>query len=87
MEGAGEEERQKPWKNRSTEKVVALSSASLFSARKREVVIQGRAGGIEHPTWRRTQGAVSSNAGRTIETVGAFQIYSSKTKITRARPP
>ena len=33
-----------------------VSSASLFSPRKREAVIQGGTRGIDHLMWRRTQG-------------------------------
>ena len=58
-------------------KVEGFSSASLFPARKRETVTQG--------VTRRTQEAGSSKAGRTSETASAFQIYSHKTRITRAR--
>ena len=37
-------------------KVVGSSSASLFTARKKEAVTQGGTRGIDHPTRKRTQG-------------------------------
>ena len=37
--------------------VVGFSSASLFPAKKREAVTQGGTRGIDHPTWRKPQGA------------------------------
>ena len=46
----------KTQKSTSEEKVVGFSSASLFLTRKWEVVTQGGTRGIDHPTWRRTQG-------------------------------
>ena len=46
--------------------------------------------GGSHPGWNledRPPDAVLSKVGRTSETVGAFQIHSRKTRITRARAP
>ena len=43
--------------NRSKEKVVGFSSASLFPARKREALTQGGTRGIDHLTQRRNQEA------------------------------
>ena len=37
--------------------MVGFSSAPLFPTRKWEAVTQGGTRGIDHPTWRRTQGA------------------------------
>ena len=40
----------KTWKSRRADKLVGLSSASLFPARKREAVTQGRTREIDYPT-------------------------------------
>ena len=53
----GVQEKRKDRKTRkstSEEKGVGFSSASLFPARKREAVTQGRTRGIDHPTRRIT---------------------------------
>ena len=42
-------------KSRIEKKVVGISLASLFPARKREAITQGGTRGIDHPTRRRTQ--------------------------------
>ena len=47
----------KTWKSRTKEKVVDFSSASIFTARKREAVILVGIKGTIHPTRRKTQGA------------------------------
>ena len=60
MRGGGVKEKRKERKTQkssSEEKVVSFSSASLFLARKGEAVTQGGTREIDHPTWRRTQGA------------------------------
>ena len=36
---------------------MGFSSASLFLARKRKIVIRVETMGIDHPTWRITRGA------------------------------
>ena len=43
-------------KSMSEEKVVGFSSASLFPARKRDVITQGGDRGIDHSMRRKTQG-------------------------------
>ena len=47
----------KTWKSRSEEKAMGFRSFSLFPIRKWEAVTHGGTRGIDHPTWRRTQGA------------------------------
>ena len=47
----------KTQKSKNKEKVVGFNSASLFLARKLEVVTQSGARGIDHLMWRETQGA------------------------------
>ena len=55
----GQEKRKyrKTRKIRSEEKVVGFSSVSQFPARKQEAFTQGGTRGIDHLTWRITQGA------------------------------
>ena len=45
-----------PQKSRSEKKVVDFSSASLFPSRIWEAVTRMKTTGIDHPTWRITQG-------------------------------
>ena len=45
-------------KRKSEKKGIGFSSASPFPARKQESFTQSGTTGIDHPTWRRTQGAV-----------------------------
>ena len=55
--GLEKRKNRKMQKSRSEEKVVGLSSASLFPTRKWEAANQGGTRVIDHLTWRRTQGA------------------------------
>ena len=50
--------------SRSEEKMVSFSSASLFTARKRETVNQGGTRGIDHRLGREPREQVSSKVGR-----------------------
>ena len=52
-----------------------FSSKSLFPARKREAVNQGGTRGVEQPKGGEPREMVSSNAGRTSETAGAFDAF------------
>ena len=60
----------KTMKSRSEEKVVGFSSASLFPARKREAVTQAGTRGIDHPMWRKTQGACIVKGWKNIQDCG-----------------
>ena len=55
--GGGKRKDRKIQKSRSEEKVLGFISASIFPSRKRESVTQSGTRGIDHPTWRRIQGA------------------------------
>ena len=65
----------KSQKSRSEEKVVSFSSASLFPARKWEAVTQGGTREMTTQCAGEPRELVWSKAGRTNETIGAFQLH------------
>ena len=73
-------------KRRSEEKLVVFSSDFLFPARKLEASTRVESTGDRPPDPKDNQeDQVSSKAGRTCETAGAFKIHPRKTRITRTR--